>query len=304
MSLLHLLENALASPWRKSFCLGEGFGGTKVTLKGEWAGETGRKVLVGRKWSGQIGVFMKRRGITELDLCYLKAGDCAFLSELPFLTGLRFCARPNDISAINTLTDLKYLDLGYGPKPNIHIDTRKFSALELFYSDWHPNLEPIFDCTSLKDLAIEKFPGKQGSMVFAKLVNLKRLRLSCSGLEEIENLKFMRELDSLELLNMDHLKSLQGAEHLTALKKLRIDGCKKIGNIEPISSLRSLEFLNVNDCGEIASLAPLKNLVNLETLHFTGNTKISDGDLSVLSILPKLREVLYQKRKTYSEVAR
>lgn len=301
VSLWHLLENSFASLWRKSFKLGEGFGGTKVILTGVWAGESGRKVLVGRKWSGQIVSFMKRRGITELDLCHLKSDNCDFLLELPFLTGLRFCARPNDISAIDKSNDLKYLDLGYGKKPNIHIDPRKFPALELFYSDWHPNLEPVFDCIYLKDIAIEKFPGKQGSITFAKLVNLQRLWLSCSGLEEIENFKFMRVISSLELLNMNHLKSLHGVENLP-LKKLRIESCKSLEDIEPVRNLKSLEFLSINDCGEITSLAPLKNLINLEVLHFSGNTKILDGDLSVLSTLPKLREVLYQKRNSYSGI--
>lgn len=299
MSLLHLLENALALPWRKFFRLGKGYGGTKVILNGEWAGVAGRKVLVGRSWAEQITPFMKRRGITELDLCYLKSDDCAFLSGLTFLTGLRFCTRPNDISAINTLTNLKYLELGYGPKPNIHVDPRKLLDLELFHSDWHSCLEPIFDCTNLTSFAIEKFPGKQGSRAFAKLINLKQLCLSSSGLEEIENFKVMSELESLDLLNMAHLRSLHGIEGLTNLKKLRIESCKNIGDIEPVRGLRNLEFLSVSDCGEIASLEPVRNLKKLHTLQFYESTNVRDGKLAVLETLPKLRVIQFKNRKHY-----
>ena len=288
MGLLHILENVVTFPLRRSFRLGRGFGGTKVILTG--------------KWSDHVGSYMKWRAIHELDLCYIHGfksnGTYDFLLNLPSVRGLRICdPSATDISAVNQLKGLRYLDIDLTHVSKV--DLSNFRQLELLRIDWFPGAEKLFQCVDLKELAISKCPGKQGSVPFANLSKLRRLWLSCCGLEEIENFKVMSELESLELLNMAHLQSLHGIEGLTNLKRLRIESCKNIGDIEPVRGLRNLEFLSVSDCGEIASLDPVRNLTKLHTLQFYESTDIRDGKLDVLDALPKLRVIQFKNRKHY-----
>lgn len=245
---------------------------------------------------------MKWRGIHELDLCYIHGfksnGSYDFLLTLPSVYGLRVCdPSAKDISAVNRLRDLRYFSMDLTPTTGV--DFSNLQHLELLRIDWFPNANTLFQCANLKELAIGKYPGKESSAPFANLSHLRRLWLSCCGLEEIENFKVMTELESLELLNMAHLRSLHGIEELTNLKRLRIESCKNIGDIEPVQNLQNLEFLSVSDCGNIASLEPLRNLTKLETLQFYESTNILDGKLGLLEKLPKLRVLQFKERKHY-----
>lgn len=289
MGFLHVVENLVTWPLRRNFRIGQGFGGTKVILTG--------------KWEKGVSSYMKLWGIHELELCYINGfisnGSFDFLLTLPAINGLKICdPSATDISAINRLVDLRYLSLDLTPISGINF--ANLQHLELLRMDWVLNAETLFECTNLKELALSKYPGKQGSVPFANLPHLHRLWLSCCGLEEIENFKAMTKLESLDLLNMSHLRSLHGIEELINLKKLRIESCKNIGDIEPIQNLQNLEFLSVSDCGNIASLEPLRNLTKLETLQFYESTNILDGKLDFLEQLPKLRVLQFKERKNYN----
>ena len=59
-------------------------------------------------------------------------------------------------------------------------------------------------------------------------------------------------------------------------------------------------LLCISNNGDIDSLLPLANLKQLKALAFSGNTKIVDGELSILTTLKSLAMLNFSPRKQYT----
>lgn len=155
---------------------------------------------------------------------------------------------------------------------------------------------------------------------FDKLVNLKVLDVSDSGVGDVSVLSKLTKLEELNLSNtsVSDISSIQG---LTNLKKLGLWGVK-VSDFSAIKNLKNLEYLdlsysNFDEVSLLSDLALLKelkiggtsgdgwdlaniflgltdvsslsNLKNLETLHILGSMNLSD--ISSISGLTKLKEL-------------
>lgn len=90
---------------------------------------------------------------------------------------------------------------------------------------------------------------------------------------------------------------------MNRLKSLTIESSRELGSLQPIEALVGMERLWLYNCGRIDSLKPLQNLVQLREVTISGNTRVSDGDLSVLCELPRLETVCVVERKHYQPPA-
>jgi hypothetical protein len=72
------------------------------------------------------------------------------------------------------------------------------------------------------------------------------------------------------------------------------------GSTRQLARLTKLKEVYLCDVGDIDTLAPLQKLRSLEVVFAWGNTNIRDGDLSVLTRLPRLKMVTFQNRRHYS----
>jgi len=135
---------------------------------------------------------------------------------------------------------------------------------------------------------------------FATLDSLTRLELGEGRkLQQTAGIERLQQLTFLGLYFQHNLKSLTGMNELSSLLELAVENCKRLESIEAVSALTSLRQFKLADCAEIPSLQPLANLSNLERFLAWGTTRIADGDLSVLTRLPRLRQIAMRTRREY-----
>ena len=284
------LTNLIRKLTGRNFKLVDGMFGPRVALTGDW--------------SPKVGWWMSSHGIEELELNYIydcKIGESyAFLDEIPFIKALRIVHQDaSDFHHIENLKDLRSLQIELCNKPkNFQID--KLKNLEILEIDWFAGAEALFNCPSIRKLSIDHFPKNLGSGLFKSLPLIEDLRIANSGLEEIENIRYLHKLKRLQLLNLKHLRALNGIENLRSLIRLRVDGCKQINSIFLLRSLENLEFLWLIDCGDIDSLDAICGLTKLQSVLFGGSTVIRNGDLSPLLDLPSLEHWGFANLKHYN----
>jgi len=172
-------------------------------------------------------------------------------------------------------------------------------VLERCILEWRPKATSLFDCTTLKDVFVNRYKGKDLSG-FGKLTKLESLAILNSPVRDLRGLITLKRLRRLRLNNLTKLASLVGLEELTNLEELDLRGERAIRSIEELGSLSRLRRLYLDDNGDIESLGPLDKLSALEVVTFSGSTKIIDGDLSPLVRLKSLTGITFQNRRHYS----
>jgi hypothetical protein len=140
-----------------------------------------------------------------------------------------------------------------------------------------PKADSLFNCTSLKELFINRYDGKN-IIPFTRLFNLVSLAILNAPIETLSGLSVLKKLRSLRLARLNCLTSLDGVEGLVNLEELEIQRCRRIGSVQQVGSLSKLRQLHLNDDGDIESLKPLTALNRLESILFYESTNILDGD--------------------------
>lgn len=183
------------------------------------------------------------------------------------------------------------------------------------------DLTPLAGLAQLEELEVEEAPLKSLAGI-EELTGLRQLHLSQLPLERLDGLGHATKLETLDLLLLYKLPSLREVGALTALKKVSIDGSKRAADVEALGALTLLEELELvkvpvssgeflsgltrlrrlilDGVGTLPSLAFLVSLTSLEHFKALGNTRITDGDVSVLLQLPRLHDVRLGKRPHYS----
>jgi len=103
--------------------------------------------------------------------------------------------------------------------------------------------------------------------------HLKRLKLIGGKNVNIEGLKYLHNLEGLELVNMI-VFDISPIANLVSLKILTLYDLLEIKDISPIASLKSLERLSLIGLESVNDISAISNLKNLEYL------KISYNDIS------------------------
>jgi internalin A len=154
-------------------------------------------------------------------------------------------------------------------------------------------------CSSLEELWVFNPPDADLTR-FAALESLRRFELSGGRkLEQTAGIEQLHRLTFLGLYLQPSLRELTGVDELSSLLDLALENCKNLESIDEVSALTGLRTLKLADCGDIPSLQPLTNLSSLERFFAWGSTRITDGDLSILMRLPRLREIAMRSRRAY-----
>lgn len=224
--------------------------------------------------------------------------DLSLLKDFDFITHLNIIhSHIDDISPLYHLKNLVNLNIqGYY---TCSIDFSHFPKLTNCFLEWRKGNESIFEVTTLQKLYMNNYKGKNADS-FAKLKNLESLTIGKSPIENIEGLRHLNKLKSLALYYLSKLTSLKGIENLVSLEVLDLNTCRKINSLAEIEKLINLKKLLFNNMGEIDSIKVLEKLPNLEWVFFYENTNILDGDLTPLTMLPKLSNLSFKNRKHYS----
>lgn len=264
-------------------------------------GMYGRRAVIISPWREEMTKALLAADVLELELNDGKGWrgtDLRFLNLLPQLKSFKLLdLRIQSIDEIHSLHQLLELELITYSENEIRFSA--FPLLQVCALEWQPKADSLFECSSLKELFINKYDGKDLS-AFSGLVNLESLAILNSPVETLNCLSVLNHIRSLRLGRLVCLNSLDGIQELTDLEELEIQRCRRIGSIRQLTALTKLRTLHINDCGPIESLQPLTNLQQLQSVLFYESTDVVDGDLTPLTKLPNLAHVSFKNRRHYS----
>jgi hypothetical protein len=123
--------------------------------------------------------------------------------------------------------------------------------------------------------------------LLTKLPPIKSLNLSETQVANLEPLKGLTALQSLNLGNSKQVANLEPLKGLTALQTLNLYGTN-VDNLEPLKGLTALQSLNLGNSKQVANLEPLKGLTALQTLNLTGTGVANLEPLKGLTALQSL----------------
>lgn len=229
--------------------------------------------------------------------------DVEFLKEIPDLQGVHIQDEIPNVSAVNAMTQLKYLLMA---SPSNTIDVSKFPVLrELRVVGWNANLIRIEESVSLEILYVNQFsPGKSGISILAPGSGLKELEIVQSSVSSLDGLERFAQLSALTLRYCTKLEDISQLQCLRkSLRKLILDCNKRISDFAPVGALTHLENLSISGCGKVPSIGFVRTLRKLETIGLMSGTTIVDGDLEPLLSLPHLRFAAVDNKKHYSHTA-
>lgn len=259
-------------------------------------------LLVGGAWVPEIVDFIQTNQIKALYLNYAKGwvgNDFSFLSHVKGIEELSITvSKAEGLDAIESMKSL--VELKISGSTHDHVDFSKLTKLQRCFLSWWKGADSIFDCTALKTLYIDCYKAKNLDSLRG-LKELRKLTIGNSPIQDITGLYELSKLEELHLLNCRKLSSFDVIGSLGELKRLYINGSKRLEGLNFLAGLKHLEVLSVCDNGKMASLAPLVELKALKAVAFSGrDTLIEDGDLSVFESLPKLSMLMFQGRRHYS----
>ncbi len=255
-------------------------------------------------WIDDYEEIIRREKLGALSIS-VRGDDLSFVGRLTGLRGLVLNAwDARDLTPLVGLTELETLTLNVPHKPRVNLDLSAFPKLTDLGMYWNPGFESLFSCRALEQLFVFAPPDPDLAR-FGQLLSLRRLEVSggrrlktTRGIEKLQGLVF------LGLYLQSQLEDLTGVSELRALRELAIEGCRKLETVDAVEPLQSLTTLKVANCGEIASLRPLERLECLEQFLAWESTRIQDGDLGVLTRLPRLRQVALASRRHYQPSVR
>ncbi len=240
----------------------------------------------------------------KIEKAFVIAEDISFLRRCPDLKSLQiippYSASVFDYSPLYDMPNLQELNAQtiYGPKNewNAMIDYSRLPNLETLSvggKKGHQNL------TSIK--ALRKLHLGQGQPTSRSLADFDFCRLEELALSEsqIRSLEGLEKATRLRKLSLTYCRTLEDITSLTSigdtLTSLEIESCNKIKDFECLKKLLNLEELTLNGSNPIPNLDFLENMKKLKSFRFTMN--ILDGDLSLCKNIP---DVYCQNRKHYN----
>lgn len=173
--------------------------------------------------------------------------------------------------------------------------TKKFlSEVDSIYTieAGYNNLEGIEYCNNLKYLIMTYIKIKDISPL-STLTSLEYIDMRGNNfIYDITPLANLKNLKYLNLYECTSLEDIEPLSNLTMLKHLDLYGCTSLKDIKPLSNLTNLEYLDVDCTDNMKGYSTLSNLVNLETLKIYKMNVSENGDISFISDMTKLKNLM------------
>ncbi len=254
-------------------------------------------------WSKEIASYIKENDIKALYLNYTWGWteiDYSFLEQLDTIEELNIIASDaHNFSAIQGMGQLQQLSLSLNIKETIDFTANK-KMTKCFLSWWN-GASSIFECPWLEDLYLDR-TTKYDLSGLGALKKLRKLQVGNSTYDSLAWLPDLADhLIELSLYNCRKITDFTPISSCSKLERLVLSGCKELLKLDFLNKQYKLNVLNISDTGEIESFAPLKELKELKAFACAGKTTIiKDGDLHVLTELPKLAMVMFAPRRHYT----
>ncbi|WHY61621.1 hypothetical protein QNH42_24140 [Cytobacillus firmus] len=258
--------------------------------------ETGEKVIFENPAAINESVeYINEHSIKHVGVSDFDSPDVYFLNECPGIEHLDvFNSFIKDLSGIYSLRDLRILSINETTTKNV-FKIGELKNLQEVYGQLPSKTAGLNELSKLTRAQLWSYKPKARNLTeFSGLKSLKELILTQSNIITLEGIQ---EIVSLQMLQLNYLRSLKDVSALRKVKAPLIDvefeSCKGVEDFSSIGELMHLEQLKLINCGDIPSIRFTENLPKLKAVIFP-DTHVQDGDLSVCE---NIEEVYYTKQK-------
>jgi internalin A len=259
-------------------------------------------MVVTSEWSSDDAECVDKGGVDRIVLNYARGfrGDnLAFLSRLPIRRLLIIARWLGDLTPLSSLGS-SLEDLNVEAAPGAVIDVSRLPGLLRLAASWKSIRDTVGALSGVRDIFLLEYAGTD----LMPLSHLQQLR--CIRMKQHTRIRSLDGLDAfsrLERLDVFHGTRLIDIAALSVaplgLTHLALGTCRKIADVDPLSACSALTYLELSEDGGIRSVLPLAGLSQLEKFIAHGDTRICDGDLSPLGVLPNLRVLAMASRRFY-----
>ena len=203
-----------------------------------------------------------------------------FIYDNDWIEGVEIVEDDCNISAINKLSNLKYLHISTD-KVTGCIDFLNLPLLNALTIWWQKKVfNNLSSCSNLAYLVISRFL-EQNLDWFSKNNKLKHLGLNYSRLKSLDGIQDFRDLKIVDIYSAPHLTTLNFSPSVVkSIHRLALEKCKKISDYKIIEKMVELESLYLFESAPIHSVNFLRNMKNLRYAYI--GVDIIDGNVSFL----------------------
>lgn len=267
--------------------------------------------ISGKATKEDAAEFKRYANTHDLVLNYARGWDGSIVDFIEAFKGveirhLSVFARPSldidvDITPLNTLSTLSKLSVAGQVVGQLNLDNLPLLASFGFGGELKGKRKVKLDwgkCLNLQSTGglVSKLPSADTLATFPKLNSLVLVKLNWKPEE-------LQKITGLVDLNVSYWSELESLAQLgtliPSLKKLQLYQASKLLDYSAIARMTSLKTLGLSKCPAIPSVRLFQNLQQLEELWLP-ETKIVDGDLSALMLMPSLRHIaLIDQKKNH-----
>lgn len=259
------------------------------------------EMVVTGAWTAEAATVVQAGEVDRLVLNYALGFDepsLKFLDGLPIRELVIIDRRLSDLEPIHSLgATLRVLSVTTNPA--LTIDLSELPLLRSVSAAW-PQIDESIAASS--ELRVANLRGYAPADL-RPLAPLRQLvELVMKDRPRVKTLAGLSGIPDLRRLGIYLAKDLADIEDLNGhflIEELALEACRKITRLDAVAACTALRKLNLSECGDLESLGPLRALTNLENLSLYGSTRIADGDLTPIAVLPRLRHLRMQSRRSY-----
>lgn len=197
--------------------------------------------------------------------------------------------KPQNLDFLSLLNQLNYLEL-YAKK-TIEIDfisnLKQLNYLDLRGS--FSSFESIGNCKSLKTLLMHR--STIDDLDFLEGSNVDYLLLDVCKIADISSLDKNRSLKTLVLSENHNIENIDFIKSMESLEVLNIDQ-SKVNRLFDFSHLKSLKELHLRNMKSLTDISSLKSVPSLEKLYLNEiGSKVKKDDFTVLTEMSSLKEL-------------
>jgi hypothetical protein len=267
-------------------------------------GSAGRTLVVTGTWSPAAAERISQGDIDGLGLNYAKGFSdqtLDFIGSWP-IRRLQILDRTiEDIEPIYRLAPT-LTELSLTTSPRAVVDCARLPALRsIWVENWSQLRASLPAASAIEEVGIYEF-DEEDLATLTTNDQLRALRLkSVPRLLSLNGIENMPLLENLEVVGAPHLHDLTALRvGAFRLRSANLYSCGAIASLDDLAGQTELTFLDAGNCGPLDSLHPISKLTSLETLYLYQSTYITDGDLTPILRLTKLRDLRMMNRAHYS----
>jgi hypothetical protein len=217
-----------------------------------------------------------------------------FVRHFPNIRTAGIDAKVKDISALQSLHQLKYLTLIVTPAPLDILGSLASVETISISREWRPGSESIFSLPQVVQAGLGTLPYSNLERM-GGWTDLKELCLRWGKVEELTGIPESVEIVELHVLRK--LSSLRGLSACSQLRKLIVQECRGVCSLEGLQHCLRLKQIGMAITGPIEDLEPLRPLRELEYVFIAGRTIVgSVQNVDALYNQPNLRTLIIPRK--------